>query len=119
MDVGLTSRGQEEADARALTDCKREKPLRRRHRRVGHSSPLPRRLGTLSLPRKGRNQHSLASAGTEDEQTYRVTQESKPSQRHSGSVSYAPREMAIQRAGCGQRQGHSLNEKSAKEVLRN
>ena len=54
------------------------------------TAPLPWRLGTLSPPRKRRNQYRLASAGTQDGQTYHVTQESKPSQRHSGSVSYTP-----------------------------
>lgn len=111
--MGLTSSGQEEADATALTDCKRERPLGQRHRRW--VTPVLFHGGWVHY----HYQQSLVSAGTEDEQTYRVTQENKPSQRHSGSVSYAPREMAIQRAGCGQRQGHCLNEKSAKEVLRN
>ena len=39
-DVGLTSRGQEEADARALTECQREKPLRHRHRHVAQTQLL-------------------------------------------------------------------------------
>ena len=76
--MGLTSSGQEEADATALTDCKRERPLGQRHRRW--VTPVLFHGGWVHY----HYQQSLVSAGTEDEQTYRVTQENKPSQRHSG-----------------------------------
>lgn len=52
--MGLTSRGQEEAHARALTECQREKPLRHRHRHVGHSSSSSMEAGHTITTKKGK-----------------------------------------------------------------